>query len=332
MKILEDIDIRKESRPFTDCLYTILTNKGLFDGPKYMLSGMTAMAFVYVAHERLIPPSTEMYTLAATSWEAVDRLGIYSEIYQGMKFNPTFPLYQKKAIERTKESINKGIAALVWAPGITDFGVIYGYDDEDEAFFYKDRFNEDEQILLYNNIGKAEASFWMIQIIGNKINKDIRDIYIESLESAIDYWELIYTPDKTRKEFGAGRKAHDFLIEALKNDDFHDRGACKIINYKIVAIEEICQYLIEVKKEFPEIENANFYYRELNKVYKQIRKIIPEIIYRNTKIDRKHMPKLIENLEEAKEIEEKAISELKCFLRELLNNRYIDIYDVKKFV
>jgi hypothetical protein len=43
----------------------------------------------------------------------VDRLGIYNEIYWGFKTNPTFPLYQKKTIERVIESIEKGIPSVV---------------------------------------------------------------------------------------------------------------------------------------------------------------------------------------------------------------------------
>jgi len=334
-RILERIDVEKESRPYIDCLYSVLRASGKFNGPKYLLAGMTGFSFIFVTHKDLILASTEVYNMKATSCKALDILGYYSEAYDGLKTNATFPLYQKVAIKRIKESIDEGVATIVWSPGITDFGVIYGYDDEDEVFFYKDRFNKEQQILLYSNLGKAEANYWMCHIIGDRIEKDIRDIYIQSLEFAVDCWETVYVDEIfLGKEFASGRMAYEYLIEALKKKDFHDLGAGKIIYYNTFSKKEAFLYLKDVKEEIPEAEPAYLKYKKLHEIYQRLIKLIPPAPIRGVdfKIDRaKNMDEIIELCTEAREVEEEAVGELKKLLKETLNNRYIDIYDVKKF-
>jgi len=334
-RTMEGLELIRESRPYIDCLYSILTSTGKFKGPKYLLSGMTGFAFIFVAHKNLIPAGTEMYDLRATAWNGLDLLGYYSEIFDGLKTSLTFPLYQKKAIKRVKESIDEGMAVIVWAAGITDFAVIFGYDEEDEVFFYKDRYHREEQVLLYGNLGKAEASYWMCHIIGERIEKDVRDIYLDSLEFAIDWWETPYKNEVTmRRELASGRKAYEYLIDALVKDDFHEYGAGRTIHYNIVSREEAYRYLSDVKEELPEVYPAYCKYKELHEIYHQMKGLIPPLYApcQKFRIDRvNQLPRLIEYCIEAAQVEEEAVGELKNILQESLNNRYIDLFDVKKF-
>lgn len=334
-RILKDIYIYKESRSYIDCLYTVLTSSNKYMGSKYMLSGMTGFAFIFVAHKDLILASTEMYPLKTTALNSMEILGYYTETYDGIKTSPTFPLYQKRAIQRVKESIDDGVAVIAWDMGITDFSVIFGYDDEDEVFFYKDRYQNDEQVLLYKNFGRAGASYWMCQIIGERVNKDIRDIYFESLEFAVDCFETPYIDEIIlRREFASGKMAYKYLLEALNGEEFYDLGLGKLLYYNVLSRNEAYLYLNEVKEELPEVYPAYLKYMELNQIYDLIKKLLPDYPRPNEeyKIDRKNvLPKLIEYCKKAYEVEEEAIGELKHILRERLSNRYIDIYDVKKY-
>lgn len=332
MKVIENLKILSELESYIDSLHALLKVAGLFEGPKYLLYGMTGMAFKFVSHKNMISPSRYMYHLEIDSWKAVDRLGIYSEIYFGNKHNPTFPLYQTKAIERIKESIDKGIPAIFWDPGLSMFAVIFGYDDEDEAFFYKDRFQSDEQIILYKNLGKVDTTFWVCQVFGDKIDKDIRDIYIDSLDGAVYEWEKHdNVPEWTRNDYASGRLAYDYIINALEKNDFHERGARSILTIAVKSKESISQYLAEVIKEFPSLNKAFIAYQGLNEIYKNIDQCMINM-YDNTKLINKALiPKLVNYLKEAKLVEEKGISEIKIFLKEFLYNKYINFYDVNKY-
>jgi len=331
-KILSNIELVGDSEYYIDSLHAVLTSAGLYEGPKYLLSGMTGTGFKLISHKRIIPPSRYMYHLDIDSWKAIDRLGIYNEVFCGFKTSPTFELYQKKAIERIKESIDKGVGALFWNP-TNGFGVINGYDEEDKVFFYLDRFKKGNQILLYTNLGKIRASFWVCQVIGEKIDKDIRDIYLDSLECAVDEWENSdNVPVFSKNEYVSGRLAYDYMIKALESDNFSERGAFNTIRFAIITKEYIAKYLEEVIKEFPKLLQTSVKYHSLNEVFEKIKDIISKM-YTGTKVtDRRYLPKLVDYLREGKRIEESAIGEVKVFLWELLNNRQIDSYDVKKFI
>jgi len=282
----------------------------------------------------LIIASTEMYGLRTAALKALDMLGYYSEVYSGLKGNLTFPLHQKKAILRVKESIDAGTGVIVWSPGRTDFGVISGYDDEDGVFFYKDRHNRGIQILLYENLGRVEANFWMCQIIGENIEKDIRDIYYDSLEAAIDIWETRYIEENIHsRELASGRKAYEYLIDGMKGGSFYDPGVGRLIYFNIVAREEAYRYMEAVKEELPECHTAYLKYKGLYEIYQNIKSILPPCIPgQEYRIDRKEsLPQLIEYCSLARQAEEEVVGELKQLLKERLNNRYVDILDVKKF-
>jgi len=109
-KAIIQTELLKESRSYIDCLYAVLKYKGMFSLPKFMLSGMSGIAFKFVVHKRLLPSSLDMYNWVTENWKAVDTLGIYTETYEGSQLNPTFPLYRKEAIKKIKDS---GDVALI---------------------------------------------------------------------------------------------------------------------------------------------------------------------------------------------------------------------------
>lgn len=332
-KRISGVSIQRESDSYTDALFAVLKKVNYFDGPKYMLSGMTGMTFKFISHKRMLVPSRYLYHLDTDSWRAVDRLGIYNEIYSGFKTNPTFPLYQKRAIERVKESIDRGMPAIFWEPNGILFGVINGYDEEDGVFFYQDLHHKEDQIMLFSNVGKVGATFWMFQVIGERIEKDIRDIYLDSMECCVDEWE---TGDNVapfaRYEYGSGRKAYDFAIAALEEDSFDETGALVILDYAIISKEQTYLYFQEIKNEFYGMEEIAERYKNVSDIFKAMRETVPSVIRRDYKIDRERLPMLISCLKEGKEEEERAAASLKYFLRETLYNRHIDFYDVKKFI
>ena len=332
-KRLSGVTVRKESNSYIDALYAVLDRAAYFHGPKYRLNGMTGMAFKFISHKRMLPASTYMYPLDADSWKAVDRLGIHNELYCGIKSNPTFPLYQKKAIERVKESIDCERPALFWEPDAIGFAVVSGYDEEDGVFFYRDKFHRDEQILLFGNVGKVGASFWMFQVIGDRVEKDIRDIYLDSMECCVDEWEINDNiAVLAKEEYGCGWKAYDYIISALEGDCFSDWGALGILNNAVISKEHAYLYFREIADEFEGMEEIVKRYGNVSLLFREMAQFFPHSFNRDTKIERGSIPILTGYLRKAREEEGQAVEALKLFLRETLYNRHIDYYDVKKFI
>jgi hypothetical protein len=334
-RILDNIELIRGSHPFIDCLYGVLTSANLFDKPKYMLSGMTGLSFKFIAHKRLLVSSTLMYDRALEHSDAIDILGIYSESWAGRINNPTFQLHQKYLIKRIRESIDNGYGVVGWITigqrKDVDFGIIYGYDDYDRVLYYKTRGKNEQLVMLYENVGIVNAASWCYHFIGEKVEKDIIDIYRKSLETAIDEWEIPYKlPHQTNSEFASGRKAYEHMTEALEKGDYDEYGANSIINYYINYKLEIYEYLKEVIKEFPELDRALERYGELNGICHSMEDLIDRRWGRN-KLDRSNAPVLVKCFKEAQVIEERAVNELKKYFKELLDNRYIDYYDIKKF-
>jgi hypothetical protein len=334
-RVLGNIELSRGSHPFIDCLHGVLTAAGLFDKPKYMLSGMSGLSFKFIAHKRLIISSTLMYDRAAEHRNAIDILGVYAESWAGRINNCTFQLHQKHLIKRIKESIDEGYGVIGWITvgqrRDVDFCIIYGYDDNDRVLFYKTRGRNEQLLMLYENVGIVNAASWCYHFIGERVEKDIIDIYRKSLETAIDEWEIPYKlPHQTNSEFASGRRAYKHMIEALEKGDYDEYGANSIINYYITYKQEIYQYLKEVIKEFPELDGALERYGKLKDISTDMEGLIVRGWDRN-KLDKSKAPGLIKCFKEAEEVEESAVNELKAYFKEMLDNRFIDYFDVKKF-
>jgi hypothetical protein len=249
-KRLSGVKMKREANSYTEALYTVLKKANYYNGPKYRLAGMTGITFKFISLKKLLAPSVYIYSLDTDSWKAVDRLGIYNEVYWGFKNNPTFPLYQKKTIQSVKESIDRDIPVIFWEPAGIGFAVIRGYDEEDEVFFYQDWHHEEDQILLFSNVGKVGAASWLYQIIGESIEKDMRDIYLESLECCVDEWEISDNVSLYAKnEFGCGGRAYDYTIAAFEGDDFSEIGALFILNNAIITKKQASLYFQEIKND-----------------------------------------------------------------------------------
>ncbi|MCX7923006.1 MAG: hypothetical protein N3B21_13485 [Clostridia bacterium] len=316
-KILSNITIKGESRSYINCLYALLTAAGMFSMPKYMLSGMTGMAFKFTIHNKLLPSSVDMYN-PWENWRAVDTLGIYSEVFSGSIHNPTFPLYKKEALRKIKQTIDDGKAVIAWGLNQPLYYLICGYDDVDRVFFFKYIHDDENDVMLYDNFGFVNQGDWSYQLVGDSIHKDIRDIYRASFQIAIDEWEAEY---KVNPEYASGRSAYRNLINALKTGDVHDFGPYHIMETYIKSKHEIHMYMQEVIKELPQLKQAAELYRHVAGIYQNISSLS---VAKSFIEDRKFVPTLVELFEIALKKEEAAVRELKIYINEIMGNSAIN--------
>jgi hypothetical protein len=257
---LQQISMKRESKSFTDSLHAILTVAGLYEGPKYRLSGLSGMAFKCSVHKRLLPMSVSAYGQWGTEHRpAVDNLGIFTETDGGRVRHPTFRYYRQEALQSVKRSLDRGLGVVYWLP---EFGVIHGYDDEDGVLFVQDGRLAESQIVLYENFGINSTPFWYIQLFGDRVKIDLRDMVLESLRMAVCDWD---TPHKTLPDtdMASGKLAYAYLIDGLEKGDYDERGAVYILNSYLYARKEIESYLQDVGGALPGLNEAAALYGEL---------------------------------------------------------------------
>lgn len=317
-KRLHMSNLEQGSRSYIDCLYSLLTSAGLFHLPKYMLSGMTGMAFKFVIHKRLLPSSLDMYSWQAENWQAVNMLGIYSESYGGSPLEFTYPLYRTQMLKKIKHSINYGKAAIGWGIDRSLFCLYTGYQEDEQVLFFRDSQSKEDGVLLFDNFGLVTEADWYVQIMGDRIEKDNRDIFRESLACAVREWNMGY---KVSPDYGSGKEAYQNLLQAFESKDFSFPGAYYFLEKYIDVKSEIGSYMDMVIKEIPELADAAYWYHELQSTLLSLKKMTLTF---DPCRDIKLIPDASEVFRAAMQIEEKAVKELENYLYDYLNNKNVN--------
>jgi len=248
--MLDHIRMKRESKSFTDSLHAVLTAANLFDGPKYRLSGLSGMAFKLSVHRQLLPLSVTAYGQWGDEHRpAVDRLGIFTQSDGGRTRHPTFRCYQQAAVRQVKRELDQGRGVIYWIP---EFGVIHGYDDEDEVFYIRNGWSEASEIVLYDNFGLNVTPFWSTQTVGGQVHIPLHEQIVESLRVAVQEWN---TPYKTLpdRDIGSGRLAYRYWLDALEAGDYDEFGAVYILQSYATAKSEIRDYMHEAAASIAEL-------------------------------------------------------------------------------
>ncbi|CAG7617273.1 hypothetical protein PAESOLCIP111_02004 [Paenibacillus solanacearum] len=257
----------RQSKTFVDCLHAVLEAAGLWSEPKYMLSGKTGMAFKFCVHQELLPLSVTAYGEWVQEHQpAAENIGIASAIYAGHTRHHTFPLYREAVMREMKASINRGVGVIFWEP---EFCVIYGYDDDDQVFFYSDGRSGEEKIKLYDNFGLNFTPYWYAHLILGKVERDPLDVVLQSLRTAVREWETPYkTPPNT--DIGSGQLAYRYWITALEKGGFHSFGASYILSSAAQSKRELHAYFREAAPLVSALTYIVPLYGELDALYQDL--------------------------------------------------------------
>jgi hypothetical protein len=314
--ILNHIRMSRESKSFTDAAYAILTAANRFEGPKFMLSGLSGMAFKFSAHRRLLPFSVTAYGQWGTEHApAIDNLGIYTAYDGGRSRHVSSGSYQQDAVLWTKQSIDSGLGVIYWIP---EFGVIYGYDDEAQVFYVQDGSAGGPQMLLYDNFGMNITPFWYCQIFGKQVDIPLADAVLESLRLALQDWDIPYKtlPDK---DTASGRLAYQYVHDALEKGEYESWGAGYLLDSFGYSRREISDYLREVKGLIPGLHEVHLLYEELADILsEEIAGVLPSL-YGHRQPGERRVTSLCTALVHAQALEERAMG-----LCRLISERYPD--------
>jgi hypothetical protein len=149
---------------YAGSMFGILTNCGMWDFGKDSYGtflGMTGIAFQLTIDDKCSAASVTAYNWEKENNGFLNRLGVTTDICYSFSHYHNFDEGCRIAVREMKESIDAGRGVVLWGVDTGEFGVVYGYDDEDEVFFVSGIGSNDSKEsnpILYQNIGKTFGS------------------------------------------------------------------------------------------------------------------------------------------------------------------------------
>ncbi|AJS58744.1 hypothetical protein [Paenibacillus sp. IHBB 10380] len=319
--IVHPLRLNMESYSFTDAMYGILSEKGWFSLPKYMLSGMTAACFRFSVHRKLHRDSTTAYNWMAEHLVAADLVGITASQCAGFNFAPTFPLYQRHAVLDIKSSIDRSTGAVLWKD---QFVIVNGYNDNEEVFYYTDGHAVAYQELPFCELGRNDSPYWYYQVYEDQLEIDVLQVIKESFIQAVFKWEThdLMLPES---EYACGLKAYDAIVEALRAGDYDAAGAHTTFNVYAAVKKDAARYTEEARTYWPALDIVAVHYTLLATIFDEILKRLDVFEMSTLPHAQLQINKLIELFQDAKIAETSAIQSIQTLLQEPIANRFHDI-------
>lgn len=180
----------------------------------------------------------------------MEQIGVQTVKFFAAPQDPAYDMVQQRAVQAVKNAIDDKKACVAWGIDTGEFGVIYGYDDEDEVFFVKGigSSNTDSSLpVLYHNLGKtfeyAPVLYCEIPQISHDVDQN--KVFIDFLHGYVR--EMKQISDNPERAYGFA--AYDMLTDAVRKNTINEFGLryCTGIYYE--RKEAIFMYLSERQKE-----------------------------------------------------------------------------------
>ncbi len=255
----------------------------------------------------------------------MERIGVRTKKYYAAPGAEEYSAVQKEAVVAIKEGIEAGRACVTWGIDTGEFGVIYGYDDEDNVFFPKgigSRNTNTSMPILYSNLGKT---FEWAPVLYCEIPEAVHEVdwnqaYVETLRLYVKGMEPVC--DNGRMY---GLAAYDAMLEAVRKDKFEAFGFKYCIGIYYERKEALLLYLEEQQKEQPG-ETLMQLIESFRTTVNLYRKLMFEILGGGTEgwntlfdpVDKEVYPEIIEVLEALRASEEQTCELIKCKMSENL--------------
>lgn len=254
----------------------------------------------------------------------MERIGVQTKKYYAALGAEEYSMVQAEAVTAIKEGIEAGRACVTWGIDTGEFGVIYGYDDEDKVFFPKgigSRNTNTSMPILYSNLGKT---FEWAPVLYCEIPESVQEVdwnqaYTEALRLYVQGMESIC---KNGRAYGL--TAYDAMIAAVKEDRLDSFGFRYCVGIFYERKDALLLYLEEMQKEQPSEAVAQLIdsFRTTVDLY---RKLMFEILGGGTEgwntlfepVDKARYPEIMETLGGLKASEERNIELAKCMISKI---------------
>ncbi|GKU75886.1 BtrH N-terminal domain-containing protein [Paenibacillus sp. L3-i20] len=206
------------ARPsLTYCMWGLLQYTELRGISLDEVNGLTGHAFYLNIFEdsiHIAGPTTfagEPYTQ-----EALSNLGYNLDF---LPFANVEPAVVEQAHQIIKASIDRGLPVIAWDLFHPEFGMIYGYDDDNQVYHVIDKLQENT--LPYNQLGHSQtAEIYVIALLErNEISK--QQAVHNMLSFAVKHGYTNGSLDHPIGPIAQGLAAYDAWINAFKNRSLH---------------------------------------------------------------------------------------------------------------
>ncbi|RXZ77789.1 hypothetical protein EBB07_27335 [Paenibacillaceae bacterium] len=298
----------------------VLSAAKLTDLSLMEMAGMTGMAFHLYMHKHCDAAAVTVYDWVGRHQSALDRIGVLSETYHYEPGSRTYEPAKKRAAFNIKNAIDQGTGVVAWAIDTGEFGIIYGYDDEDGVFLVDgvDRFNRPlgSDPMLYENIGMKfpPAPFVHYQIPLASVAFNREQTYIDSLTFYVHEMKKGYhmSPD-----FQSGFLAYDIWVHSLKNDTYNPFGLryCTIVYAEAKCFAaEYMQYLAADWGGLKGMHDVAGNFKQVAVIYRSMMDALEQSWDGGGDLGKKvttdQAKQLIPYLQQAKELEYEAVKQL----------------------
>ena len=254
----------------------------------------------------------------------MERIGVRTKKYYAAPGAEEYSAVQEEAVVAIKEGIEAGRACVTWGIDTGEFGVIYGYDDEDKVFFPKgigSRNTNTSMPILYSNLGKTfewapvlycEIPEALREIDWDQAYEDTLRLYVQGMEAARENGRMY------------GLAAYDTMMEAVQKDKMDAFGFKYCIGIFYERKEALLLYLEEQQKERTS-ETLIQLVEAFRMTVALYRELMFEILGGGTEgwntlfepVDKQCYPEIMKVLGELKESEERNIELVKSMMGEM---------------
>ena len=239
-------------------------------------------------------------------------IGLYGTIFD--KHDPEFDRKQKEAWEMTCQAIDNNMPTFGWELGIPEYGIIYGYDNENYLFY---DCQGKTQSRKWDTLGKTDIGVVSIFSANSEdktadINKILKDTFTFALEFSKHNKELTYPL------YANGLKAYDVWIDALEKEKYNPFGlaynSAVWTECRTMAVEFLREASKQLKSHL--LDNLIEHYDVVSWSLQKVAKLFP-MPPKQTEYDNETIETAIDNLFLAKEAEKAAFTEMKQVISQL---------------
>lgn len=295
----------------------VLDAAGMGPWEYWRLMGGTGMAFHLVMHETCCISSVTMYDWRHTHLAALDQIGVLSEVHQALPGSPTYDAACRRAVVRIKQSIDEGIGVVLWGVDTGEFGVVYGYDDEDGVLLTSGCYGPKGNPILYENVGRSfpGAPILHCQVILERVPVDERQTARSSLQYYVD---LMTRTSPIAPGYRTGLGAYDNWIQGLQTEGFSQEG-CRYATFVYAEARQCAaRYVEHLAEADSALAPAAAAFRRTAGIYGRMMEVLGQDLgdpsALNTPVSAEQAAALVPLLRQAKESEAETVALVQHYL------------------
>jgi hypothetical protein len=296
---------------------------GWWNDGTWMLLGLSGFGFHVVADRGTCPSSPTAYDWSTLHREAAARIGIDSMCVECVGDMGTFDERQAEAISLIKQSLDRGVPAVIRTLDYAEFAIVTGYDDEGQIFHVMD-ITGDPDPILYGNLGKPHGSpMLFVQVFTARREFDLEEAARASLDHGLRSWNAKGWEVSYGSGYRVGRDGYETLIEAVENADSDPLGLRYVLRILADARAGLSRYMNRLRDDrvLREIDSVAETYAHVVPLLKRVSELLPAKEPWERPLDPAILPEASRLLRSARDLEDAAMRDIEQLAPEFPRDR-----------